>query len=43
MNTTEKLNSSEKDTLQLVLEEHTQEQANIHKNRSMTWLLPLTS
>jgi hypothetical protein len=28
MNTTEKLNSAEKETLQLVLEEHTQEQAN---------------
>lgn len=28
MNTTEKLNSTEKETLQLVLEEHTQEQAN---------------
>ena len=28
MNTTEKLNNTEKETLQLVLEEHTQEQAN---------------
>ena len=28
MDTTEKLNSTEKDTLQLVLEEYTQEQAN---------------
>jgi hypothetical protein len=28
MDTTEKLNSTEKETLQLVLEEHTQEQAN---------------